>query len=197
MSFPAFGRNGRLCLLAATAVGALGAGHALAADCSHLAGMTFGAATIVASTTVSAPSAILGSDPPKPVAIKSAFCRVQGVIKPTEDSDIRFEVWLPPESAWNGKYGAIGNGGFAGSLILPSMSWRLEQGYAVSGTDTGHPGGPLDAAWAKGHPEKTADFGWRAIHLTAEASKGVIDAYYGKAQAVPTLPAAPTAVARR
>jgi hypothetical protein len=106
---------------------------------------------------------------------------VQGVIKPTADSDIKFEVWLPPESVWNGRYGAIGNGGFAGSMIVPSMEWRLQEGYAVSGTDTGHTGGPLDAAWAIGHPEKIADFGWRAIHETAEASKGVIAAYYGKA----------------
>jgi Tannase and feruloyl esterase len=102
------------------------------------------------------------------------------VIKPTADSDIKFEVWLPPESAWNGRYGAIGNGGFAGSLILPAMASRVAEGYAVSGTDTGHPGGPLDAGWALGHPEKVADFGWRAIHETAEASKSVIGAYYGK-----------------
>jgi Tannase and feruloyl esterase len=106
---------------------------------------------------------------------------VQGVIKPSADSDIKFEVWLPPQASWNGKYDAIGNGGFAGSLILPSLAWRLEEGYAVSGTDTGHPGGPLDAAWALGHPEKVIDFGWRAIHETAAASKAVIDAYYGKA----------------
>jgi hypothetical protein len=85
--------------------------------------------------------------------------------------------WLPPESAWNGKYAAIGNGGFAGSMILPSMAWRLKEGYAVSGTDTGHTGGPLDATWALGHPEKIADFGWRAIHETAEASKAVIAGY--------------------
>ena len=71
-------------------------------------------------------------------------------------------------------------GGFAGSMILPSMAWRLKEGYAVSGTDTGHTGGPLDAAWALGHPEKIADFGWRAIHETAEASKAVIAGYYDK-----------------
>jgi hypothetical protein len=87
------------------------------------------------------------------------------------DSDIKFEVWLPPESAWNGKYQGIGNGGFAGSLIYRSMDRSLKAGYAVSGTDTGHSGGPLDAAWALGHPEKIVDFGWRAIHETAVASK--------------------------
>ena len=61
------------------------------------------------------------------------------------------------------------------------MDWALEAGYAVSGTDTGHSGGTLDAAWALGHPEKIVDFGWRAIHDTAAASKAIVDDYYGNA----------------
>lgn len=168
---------------AGVAFGALiaGAGAATAAECSALAGKSFGPATVTGATSVSPPSSLVGVDPPIPTEIKAPFCRVQGVIKPSADSDIKFEVWLPPQGAWNGKYGAIGNGGFAGSLIFPSMAWRLEEGYAVSGTDTGHPGGSLDAAWALGHPEKIVDFGWRAIHETATASKSIIDAYYGKA----------------
>jgi feruloyl esterase len=119
-------------------------------------------------------------DPPKPTPIADPFCRVQGTIKPTADSDIKFEVWLPPAETWNGKYQAIGNGGFAGSLIYLSMGTGLSAGYAVSGTDTGHAGGSLESAWALGHPEKVADFGWRAIHETALASKAIIDVYYGK-----------------
>ena len=106
---------------------------------------------------------------------------MQGTIRPSADSDIKFEVWLPPEGSWNGKYQGVGNGGFAGSLIYAPMSWALEAGYAVAGTDTGHSGGSLDADWALGHPEKIADFGWRAIHLTAEASKAIVADYYGKA----------------
>src|SRR3990172_13265296 len=31
-----------------------------------------------------------------------AFCRVAGTSRPSPDSDIRFEVWLPLEN-WNGK----------------------------------------------------------------------------------------------
>src|SRR5687768_6657920 len=46
-----------------------------------------------------------------------AFCRVLGTIKPTPDSDIRFEVWLPA-SGWNGRFLQMGNAGFAG-VILP------------------------------------------------------------------------------
>jgi hypothetical protein len=176
--------HGRMQVLAAgVAIVAFlaGASTSQAAECGDLAGKVFGPATITAATSVSPPSSLLGRDPPTPVAIKATFCRVQGVIKPSADSDINFEVWLPSANSWNGRYGAIGNGGFAGSLILPSMASRVAEGYAVSGTDTGHTGGSLDAGWALGHPEKIADFGWRAIHETAEASKSVIGAYYGKA----------------
>ena len=163
MPFVVYRRRERLFLLtsgAAVAALVAGANGAFASNCGDLAGKVLGPATIVAATTISPRSSQLGGDPPKPVAIKGNFCRVQGVIKPTVDSDIKFEVWLPPESAWNGRYGAIGNGGFAGSMSVPSMEWRLREGYAVSGTDTGHSGGPLDAAWAMGHPEKISDFGW-------------------------------------
>jgi feruloyl esterase len=159
---------------------AFGVGSAAAADCQGLAGKNFGDATISAATSVAPPFNVAGKDPPTPVSVNKPFCRVEGVLKPSADSDIKFEVWLPPESAWNGKYQGIGNGGFAGSLIYRSMDRSLEAGYAVSGTDTGHSGGPLDAAWALGHPEKIVDFGWRAIHETAVASKVIIEAYYGK-----------------
>ena len=161
---------------------ALAAGGASAADCGKLAGKTFGAAQVTAATSVSPPSSLVNIDfPMGPVAITTPFCRVQGVIKPSADSDIRFEVWLPTESAWNGKYQGVGNGGFAGSLLYISMARALEGGYAVSATDTGHSGGALEAAWALGHPEKIADFGWRGIHEAASVSKGIVQAYYGKA----------------
>ena len=86
--------------------------------------------------------------------VNAPFCRVQGAIKASADSDIKFEVWLPPAKAWNGKYEGVGNGGFAGSLIYSPIAWALEAGYAVSGTDEGHTGGSLDSGWALGHPEK-------------------------------------------
>jgi hypothetical protein len=51
---------------AGVAFGALiaGASAAIAADCSALAGKTFGSATITGSTNVSPPSSLLGSDSP-------------------------------------------------------------------------------------------------------------------------------------
>ena len=177
------GRFAAASTVAAFAALSFGAGAAGAADCGSLAGKTFGDATITAATNVTPPSSVVGKDPPTPVALQAPFCRVQGTIRPSADSDVTFEVWLPPEAAWNGKYEGVGNGGFAGSLIYGPMDWGLEAGYAVSGTDTGHSSGSLAAGWALGHPEKIVDFGWRAIHGTALASKAIIEAYYAKAPA--------------
>jgi hypothetical protein len=156
-------------------------GSASAATCETLTGKTFGDATISAANAIAPPFTVMSLDPPAPVAVNAPFCRVQGVLKPSPDSDIKFEVWLPPADVWNGKYQGVGNGGFAGSLIYNSMVWSLGGGYAVSGADTGHAGGSLDSAWALGHPEKIVDFGWRGIHETANASKAIVEAYYGKA----------------
>ena len=92
-----------------------------------------------------------------------AFCRVLATLRPTADSDIKIEVWLPA-SGWNGRLEAVGNGGLAGSIVEEAMVGALWAGYATAGTDTGHKGGPATGDWAFGHPEKIADFGWRAIH---------------------------------
>ena len=80
------------CALSLTACGAA------AADCAALASRTFGDATITAATNVSPPSSLVGKDPPTPVPVNAPFCRVQGSIKPSSNSDIAFEVWLPAQA---------------------------------------------------------------------------------------------------
>ena len=44
-----------------------------------------------------------------------AFCRVAATLRPSPDSDIKIEVWLPA-TGWNGKFQAVGNGSWAGIL---------------------------------------------------------------------------------
>jgi hypothetical protein len=107
------------------------------------------------------------------------FCRVEGVIQPTSDSHIEFEVWMPA-FGWNGRYHGEGNGGFAGSINYTALADSVLTGYASSSTDTGHQGGATDAKWALGHPEKIVDFGYRAVHATAEKSKAIIHEFYGE-----------------
>lgn len=132
--------------------------------------------------TITAASVPAGSFTPpggKPIPNLPAFCRVTGSVKPSGDSNIQFEVWMPA-TGWNGKFQGAGNGGFAGSINYASMATAVSHGYATASTDTGHQGSGADAAWALGHPEKIIDFGYRAIHETAGNAKAIIRAFYGE-----------------
>ena len=107
-----------------------------------------------------------------------AFCRVTATLTPSSDSDIKTEIWLPA-SGWNGKFLAVGNGGWAGTIPYPAMAAAVQAGYAGAGTDTGHVGNSAD--FALGHPEKLVDFAHRSIHEMTVQSKAVITAHYGTA----------------
>jgi feruloyl esterase len=107
------------------------------------------------------------------------FCRASGSIKPSADSDIRFEVWLPAQN-WNGKFLQTGNGGAAGSIVYTSLAEPLARGYAVANTDTGHQGGGGDFAWAADHPEKLTDYQYRAVHELTVVGKAMTKARYGQ-----------------
>ncbi len=101
-----------------------------------------------------------------------AFCRVQGVARPTSDSEIRFEVWLPAAAAWNGKFQGVGTGGYDGSIGYNALAEGVRRGYAVTSTDMGHVGGDLD--FGQNHPEKVIDWAHRAMHVTTETAKLIV-----------------------
>src|SRR5688572_21175998 len=104
-----------------------------------------------------------------------AHCRVAATLKPSPDSHIDMELWMPAEN-WNGKFLAMGNGGWAGSIQTGAIATGLRRGYATASNDTGHKGG--SASFAVGHPEKLIDFGYRAMHEMAVQSKALIQAFY-------------------
>jgi feruloyl esterase len=149
-----------------------------ATSCEDLAKLTLANATV---TTAQAEPA--GSfTPPGGSALHDlpAFCRVALTLKPSSDSDIQLEVWMPA-SSWNGKFYGVGNGGFAGAIGFGALGQAITHGYVAASTDTGHHAGGTDATWALGHPEKIVDFGYRAIHESAEKAKALIRAFYGDA----------------
>jgi serine/threonine protein kinase len=159
-------------------VSAGAAGAKPVVSCKSLANLKLPDTTITSTQSVTAGSLTpTGADP---IQNLPAFCRVEGVVKPTKDSDVRFEVWVP-SSGWNGKFLAVGNGGFAGVINYDEMVPAVRAGYATASTDTGHRGDDMDAKWALGHPERVVDFGYRAIHEMTEKSKEVIQAFYGQA----------------
>ncbi|MFN0121097.1 MAG: tannase/feruloyl esterase family alpha/beta hydrolase [Blastocatellia bacterium] len=147
-----------------------------AGACEALADLKLPGATITTAQTVAAGAYAPAAGSAAPYKDLPAFCRVAGVIKPTSDSEIKFEVWMPA-AGWNGKFHGIGNGGFAGSISWSGLAGALARGYASASTDTGHQGG--DATFALGHPEKLVDYGYRAIHEMTEKAKLVIKAFYG------------------
>jgi len=154
----------------------LAAAAATGATCESLAKLALPATTIASAQAVAAGPMTLPQGPPVDVL---AFCKVVGSIKPSADSDIQFEVWLPA-SGWNGRFATAGNGGFAGSMNLRAMARAVALGYATAGTDTGHRGAATDASWALGHPEKVVDFGYRAIHEMTVTAKTIAAAFYGR-----------------
>src|SRR5215467_12870663 len=76
-------------------------------DCAELTQLAFpGNTTVTAAAMVTAgtlvtPTNITLTDLPE-------FCRVQGVSKPSSDSNIYYEVWLPTQ--WNGRFLSSGEG---------------------------------------------------------------------------------------
>jgi feruloyl esterase len=105
-------------------------------------------------------------------------CRVAAVLTPSPDSHIEMELWLPAEN-WNGKFLAVGNGGWAGSIDTSAMASGLARGYATASNDTGHKAG--NGSFALGHPEKVVDFAYRAMHEMTVQSKSMIHAFYQRA----------------
>lgn len=155
-------------------------------SCEKLRGLSVPNASITsaqsvpAGTFVGPPEPFSGHDITAFYKTLPGFCRVVAQAKPTSDSDIKLEVWLPL-SGWNGKLQGIGNGGFAGLIDTKQLGDAVKAGYAATATDTGHTGSPIDAGWALGHPEKIVDFGHRGVHEMTRVAKAVVQAFYAKA----------------
>jgi feruloyl esterase len=152
------------------------------APCEALKTLSLPNTTITASEFVPAAAAPAtarggrGGGAPLP-----AHCRVTAVLAPSSDSHIEMELRMPAEG-WNGKFLAVGNGGWAGNIETGAVSAGLARGYAAASNDTGHkssisPGG----SFVVGHPEKVIDFGYRSMHEMAVQSKAIIKAFYNRA----------------
>lgn len=147
--------------------------------CERLKSIELPAATVtLAESATPGPFVINGAPAANPPLPLPAHCRVTLTLKPSADSDIKSEVWLPPAAEWNGKMLMEGGGGFVGFPNYGGMGVALREGYATTSTDTGHVGG--NANFALGHPEKVVDFAYRAVHETLVNAKAIIAAHYGR-----------------
>jgi feruloyl esterase len=117
------------------------------------------------------------------LAPNPAFCSVAATLKPTSDSNIEIEIWLP-ESSWSGKFLAAGNFGWGGALMHVGMLTGVTEGYATASTNTGHDSSHQDengGHFALGHPHKLIDYAYRADHEMTLDAKAIIKAFYGTA----------------
>jgi feruloyl esterase len=152
-----------------------------AASCESLATVKLSNTAILAAQTVRAGAFTPPgntTNAPALAAYKNlpTFCRVTATLTPSNDSEIKIEVWLP-SSGWNSRLQSVGNGGWAGVISYSALADALAGGYASVSTDTGHTGN--SGSFAFGHPEKMIDFAYRSEHEMTVAAKAIITAFYG------------------
>jgi feruloyl esterase len=160
------------------------------ATCEELSSVSLPNGTVTSARVVEAgkfvpppPPQNVGAFGGAPVRVSDlpAFCRVTATLRPSNDSDIKAEFWMPV-SAWNGRLQPTAAGVFLGMVNYAGMANILRSGAATATSDNSHEGG--SAGFALGHPEKLKDFAERAGHLTLAGAKLLIRAFYGKG---PTL----------
>src|SRR5262252_2792928 len=112
-------------------------GVADSATCESLSALRLPNTTITMAQMVAAGSFVAparGGGPGQPLADLPAFCRVQATIRPTTDSNIKIEVWLPAAPSWNGKLRGSGNGGLGGGAGVGAgaLANGVRRGYATA-----------------------------------------------------------------
>jgi feruloyl esterase len=122
---------------------------------------------------ITAASAVPSNDSLRALGQKP-YCRVEATV----DAETHIVALLPDD--WNGRFLMGGAGGYVGSAENQYES-TVHEGYATAGTDAGHSAHALMAGWALHNDRRIADYGHRAVHRTAEVTKALIVAYYGRA----------------
>jgi feruloyl esterase len=130
-------------------------------------------ATLLAALRVPAHTSLSTATPKTTGGV--SYCEVRGVIGPAP-SVINFAVGLPIAN-WNGRFVMGGDGGFDGSVALPLP--RVAQGYAAANSDSGHvTPAANDASWAYNNRTTEIDYGYRAVDVTTQAAKAIVQSFY-------------------
>jgi len=96
-----------------------------AAACARLSSLRLPNATVTSVQVVPAGAFKPPAGAAEAFADLPAFCRVELTLKPSSDSDIKSETWLPL-SGWNGKFQEVGNGGWNGFIQYAALATALE-----------------------------------------------------------------------
>jgi len=111
-----------------------------------------------------------------------AFCRVALTVAP----QVNIAVWLPTPATYNGRFQAVGGGGYAGSISYGAMGNALRNGYATASTDTGHSSSVMPGGSFALNPNGTLnwqlieDFASRSLIELTKQAKTLIASYFGE-----------------
>lgn len=100
--------------------------------CDSFASTNLTSSTIRFTSSVAAGSNFTGDSPESSYNAAQtsvpASCRVACEVQTSANSTARFEVWLPLPDAWNSRFLAVGNGGWAGGINYPDIVTGLKKG---------------------------------------------------------------------
>lgn len=146
------------------------------AACSSLASTDLTAIGGVGSSISSATESSVAIN-----GVNVKFCTVEGTLAPA----VGFRVRLPVDT-WTQRYAHMGCGGLCGSIsadATPSQAYGCpitqQGGMVLSSTNMGHTN--AEASWSQ-DAQRRVDFAYRGVHITTEATKKLIQAYYGQVQ---------------
>ncbi|KAE8330265.1 Tannase/feruloyl esterase [Aspergillus sergii] len=166
------------------------------ADCASLAGAQIdNAAHIHHAQNVPIGGLTLSSNG-SPVKNDLPLCHVQGTINymaggdatpdPNGNNTLTWELFLPDQSHYNGRFLAVGNGGFAGDIDNTTMLSNLNSGFAVAGCDSGHPllesegSGPNDSVLFLDDIAKVKAWIHNSIAMTTNVTRAITANYYAE-----------------
>lgn len=151
---------------------------AFASDCDHLTSLKIEHATIIKAEVIA--GGVFRPTTGDAITGLPTFCRIAVTLKPTQDSDIRIEVWMP-QKGWNGRIEGTGNGGLAGTITYTSLAAGLRLGYAVANTDMGMAPPPgTNASIFVGRLDRWIDWGYRSTHEMTVVAKHLVKTYYSR-----------------
>lgn len=115
-----------------------------------------------------------------PLAEYPVHCKVEGYVTPA----VKFSLALPLDGEWNKRFMLAACDAWCGRVGEDIVVPGLHNGYATITNDGGHYGrAPFDGIWAHGNIPAREDFAHRANHVSAQAGKFIVKAFYGQAPA--------------
>ena len=109
---------------------------------------------------------------------------------PGQNDTINALMWLPPPDRWNGRFMGVGGGGWGTGQGSITLARPAAEGYAAILTDGGHSmeePASSPRVWGLTSPGNVnwallQDFASIALDDAATIGKGLVRAYYGRAQ---------------